>query len=143
MNTHREILCERGHDVIPNRIGTPYSRPKAPAELSRTDRTHAQSDLTPSSPLPNNRADRGEENKKVETGIPPCLGTSGRTQRKLLPADRSRRLANHGNDQIQRALRQLAQDLHEIAADLERGAIEFRHPELMPQRHSQEQVADS
>jgi hypothetical protein len=58
-------------------------------------------------------------------------------------ADRSRRLANHANDQIRRALTQLAQDLDEIAEDLERGAIEIRHPELMPQRHSHDQVADS
>ena len=57
-------------------------------------------------------------------------------------ADRSRRLANHANDQIRRALTQLAQDLDEIALDLDRGAIGIRHPELMPQRYSQEQIAD-
>jgi len=32
-------------------------------------------------------------------------------------------------------LRQMAQDYTDIAEDLETGAIEIRHPELMPQTH--------
>ena len=32
------------------------------------------------------------------------------------------------------AMLQLASDLDEIAIDLERGAVEIKHPELLPQR---------
>jgi len=49
-------------------------------------------------------------------------------------ADRARRLAKVPTDrETQDMLRQMAQDYTDIAEDLETGAIEIRHPELMPQ----------
>jgi len=49
-------------------------------------------------------------------------------------AARARRLALVPTDrETQNALLQMAQDYVDIAEDLERGAIEIRHPELMPQ----------
>jgi len=52
-------------------------------------------------------------------------------------ADRVRRLAGVPTDrETQNTLREMAQDYLDLAEDLERGAIEIRHPELMPQnRH--------
>jgi len=50
-------------------------------------------------------------------------------------ADRARRLAKVPTDrETQNTLRQMAQDYSDIAEDLERGAVEIRHAELMPQR---------
>jgi hypothetical protein len=37
------------------------------------------------------------------------------------------------------ALTQAAQDFDDIAVDLETGAVEIRHPELMPQNHRDRQ----
>jgi hypothetical protein len=49
-------------------------------------------------------------------------------------AARARRLALVPSDrETQDTLLQMAQDYLDIAVDLERGAIEIRHPELMPQ----------
>jgi hypothetical protein len=50
-------------------------------------------------------------------------------------AARARRLADHVTGEVHKTLRQLAQDFDEIAEDLERGAVEIRHPESMPQTH--------
>ena len=49
-------------------------------------------------------------------------------------AARARRLADHATGEIHDTLRHLAQDFEDIAEDLEIGAIEIRHPELLPQR---------
>jgi hypothetical protein len=50
-------------------------------------------------------------------------------------AERGRRLARSQNSrEVQDTLRRMAQDYDDIAEDLENGAIEIRHPELMPQR---------
>ena len=50
-------------------------------------------------------------------------------------AQRARRVGNlmHQRD-VQEILMQVAQDYDDIAEDLEVGAIEIRHPELLPQR---------
>ncbi|MGA8759286.1 MAG: hypothetical protein WB611_23855 [Stellaceae bacterium] len=50
-------------------------------------------------------------------------------------ARRARRLASmvHQID-VRDTLRQTAQDFDDIAEDLETGAVEVRHPELLPQR---------
>jgi len=58
------------------------------------------------------------------------------------PASYYRERAQHARDLASRVyqpdlldvLRQAARDYDDIAEDLERGAIEIRHPELMPQR---------
>jgi hypothetical protein len=50
-------------------------------------------------------------------------------------AERARQLA-HGfahRPDVAGELQKVARDYDEIVADLERGAIEVRHPELMPQ----------
>jgi hypothetical protein len=50
-------------------------------------------------------------------------------------AERVRRLVMVPSDrETQDTLTQMAQDYLDIAEDLERGAIEIRHPELMPQK---------
>jgi hypothetical protein len=52
-------------------------------------------------------------------------------------AERVRRLSMVPSDRAtQDTLQQMARDYCEIAEDLERGAIEIRHPELMPQNRS-------
>jgi hypothetical protein len=49
-------------------------------------------------------------------------------------AERALRLATVPTDrETQEALEQMARDFSDIAEDLESGAIEIRHPELMPQ----------
>ena len=49
-------------------------------------------------------------------------------------AERARRLAESATDRsLEDQLVRIAQDYDEIAEDLETGAIEIRHPELMPQ----------
>jgi hypothetical protein len=49
-------------------------------------------------------------------------------------AERARRLAMVPTDrETQEALKRIAEDYSDIAEDLESGAIEIRHPELMPQ----------
>jgi hypothetical protein len=49
-------------------------------------------------------------------------------------ADRARRLADAVNDpEAARALYQASQDYDDVAEDLESGAVEIRHPDLMPQ----------
>ena len=49
-------------------------------------------------------------------------------------AQRVRRLAGVPSDrETQETLLRMAQDYADIAEDLENGAIEIRHPELMPQ----------
>jgi len=50
-------------------------------------------------------------------------------------ADHAHRVASRMQQpQIVEMLRRLARDYDDIAEDLETGAIEIRHPELMPQR---------
>jgi hypothetical protein len=49
-------------------------------------------------------------------------------------AELSRRLAARTTDKpMSKELNKIARDFDDIAVDLEQGAIEFRHPELMPQ----------
>ena len=49
-------------------------------------------------------------------------------------AERARRLATGSTDpEAQEILKRMAQDYEDIATDLESGAIEIRHPDLMPQ----------
>ena len=51
-------------------------------------------------------------------------------------AERARRLARGQRTDVARDLRQIASDYDDIAVDLESGAVEIRHPDLMPQnRH--------
>lgn len=48
-------------------------------------------------------------------------------------AERARRLARGvTNREVKSHLRRTAQDYDDLAEDLERGAVEIRHPELMP-----------
>jgi len=50
-------------------------------------------------------------------------------------ADVAQRLADRINNQeAALSLERLAEDLREIAEDLENGAVEIRHPERLPQR---------
>jgi hypothetical protein len=50
-------------------------------------------------------------------------------------AEHARRVASRVHQpEILEILGQMARDYDDIAEDLERGAIEIRHPELMPQR---------
>ena len=63
-------------------------------------------------------------------------------------AERSRRLSRQTHDdQMSGALKEIAREFDELAEDLETGAVEIRHPELMPQsRHeapSEEKPDDS
>ena len=58
-------------------------------------------------------------------------------------AARARRLAisiNH--PEARDALLKMAKDYDEIAADLQQGAIEVRHPDLMPQQQHSRKEAD-
>jgi hypothetical protein len=49
-------------------------------------------------------------------------------------AGQARRLASIvRQSEIEDALRRMAEDFDDIACDLENGAVDFRHPELMPQ----------
>jgi len=49
-------------------------------------------------------------------------------------AERARRLAHSlTNREVEALLERVAQDYEDIAFDLESGAVEIRHPELMPQ----------
>ena len=48
-------------------------------------------------------------------------------------AELARRLARGQRPDIERNLQRVARDYDEIAVDLETGAVEIRHPELMPQ----------
>lgn len=52
-------------------------------------------------------------------------------------ADRARRIASiiHQPDAI-KLLRQFAEDYDSVAEDLENGAVEVRHPELLPQNRA-------
>ena len=51
-------------------------------------------------------------------------------------AQRARRLARSVTiHDVEAQLLRMAQDYDDLAVDLERGAIEIRHPELMPQNH--------
>jgi hypothetical protein len=54
-------------------------------------------------------------------------------------AARARRLARGSRDDIEELLKHLASDFDDIAVDLERGAVEIRHPELMPQNRGEPQ----
>ena len=51
-------------------------------------------------------------------------------------AARARRFAQqmHSHPEMHRQLLDMATDYEEIVADLKSGAIEVRHPDLMPQR---------
>lgn len=50
-------------------------------------------------------------------------------------AERARRLARSQTTRdVEEMLAAVAQDYDELAEDLEKGAVEIRHPELMPQR---------
>lgn len=59
-------------------------------------------------------------------------------------ATRARRLAETGvpPDVVER-LQEMAQDYEDIAVDLELGAIEIRHPELMPQTSRHRELAQT
>lgn len=48
-------------------------------------------------------------------------------------AERARRLAKHADGEMHTALQAAARDFDDIAEDLEKDAIEIRHPERMPQ----------
>ena len=51
-------------------------------------------------------------------------------------AQRARRLARSAtNFEVEALLSQMAQEYDDIAVDLENGAVEVRHPELMPQKY--------
>jgi len=51
-------------------------------------------------------------------------------------AQRARRLAGMAHQlELKETLTQAAQDFDDIAYDLEIGAVEIRHPELLPQQH--------
>jgi len=57
-------------------------------------------------------------------------------------AERAKRLSDKTLDaELSEALASAARDFSEIADDLERGAIEIRHPELMPQNDSVKKAA--
>jgi hypothetical protein len=50
-------------------------------------------------------------------------------------AEKAERLASLVTDDAMAAeLRKMAEDYRDIAEDIEKGAIEIRHPELMPQK---------
>ncbi|HWE76611.1 MAG TPA: hypothetical protein VG328_25830 [Stellaceae bacterium] len=50
-------------------------------------------------------------------------------------AERAERLASLVTDKaVETELHKIAEDYRDIALDLQNGAIEIRHPELMPQR---------
>jgi hypothetical protein len=52
-------------------------------------------------------------------------------------AGRARRLARSiTNRETEAMLIRMAEDYEDIAVDLETGAVEIRHPDLMPQRQS-------
>jgi hypothetical protein len=56
-------------------------------------------------------------------------------------ATRARRLAQQSHDrEISEGFKTFAREYDEIAEDLERGAIEFRHPELMPQQRRRDRA---
>ena len=49
-------------------------------------------------------------------------------------SERARRLARSVTSRdVEALLQQVAQDYEDLAVDLETGAVEVRHPELMPQ----------
>jgi hypothetical protein len=50
-------------------------------------------------------------------------------------SERARRLALQLAGDVRDLLLRLAQDFDDIAEDLEKGAVEIRHPERMPQNH--------
>jgi hypothetical protein len=49
-------------------------------------------------------------------------------------AERARRLASSTTGSLHDELRQMAQEFDDIAEDIEIGAVEVRHPEMLPQR---------
>jgi hypothetical protein len=49
-------------------------------------------------------------------------------------AERVRQLARNTSESVYDELMQLAQDFEDIADDLLHGAVEIRHPELLPQK---------
>jgi len=50
-------------------------------------------------------------------------------------AERARRMARSiTNAEAERLLLQMAREYDDLAEDLEHGAVEIRHPELLPQR---------
>jgi hypothetical protein len=50
-------------------------------------------------------------------------------------AERARRLAVMAHQpELKETLTQAAQDFEDIADDIEMGAVEIRHPEMLPQR---------
>lgn len=54
-------------------------------------------------------------------------------------AQRARRLASMAHQpELSETLRRVAQDFDDVAYDLETGAVEIRHPEMLPQRHRRE-----
>ena len=76
---------------------------------------------------------------RVTPREPSPLGRSCLAMRELgyyrEQAAHARRLANSINHpEARNALLAMAKDYDELAVDLERGAIDVRHPELMPQR---------
>ena len=58
-------------------------------------------------------------------------------------AERAKRLADGTIDQeLSEALASAARDFADIADDLERGAVEVRHPELVTQCQHEDRAAD-
>jgi hypothetical protein len=49
-------------------------------------------------------------------------------------AERVRQLARMSSDSVYEEMMRLARDFEDIADDLLHGAVEIRHPELMPQK---------
>jgi hypothetical protein len=64
---------------------------------------------------------------------PRCFGFMDRTSYYHCEADHARRLAEATwQSDLEDMLRRLARDFDETAEDIEAGATEMRHPELLP-----------
>jgi hypothetical protein len=58
-------------------------------------------------------------------------------------AERAARLSDRTHDkEAAEVLASMARDFTEIAEDLEKGAVEIRHPELMPQNDSEKKASN-
>ena len=62
-----------------------------------------------------------------------CLSIMRDADYYIEQAARARRLARGQRNDIEKMLLGMARDYEDLAEDLTRGAIEIRHPELMPQ----------
>lgn len=58
-------------------------------------------------------------------------------------AERAQKLADMSHDgAVRDALGRVAEDYGDIAEDLETGAVEIRHPEMLPQLKRQRDIVD-